>query len=154
MFLCRVFKILTHFCGMLQKLKQRWKVNTTNLVLILCTFALGGSLCGKSGAVVMQGLGLEKGLWWGIVYVIVVTLLWPLHVLLVSIPLGQFGFFSRYLQKMWRRLSGKKKKPVHLAIFASGAGSNAKASSTSSMQQAGRRGATGSGFCWYSPFDN
>jgi formyltetrahydrofolate-dependent phosphoribosylglycinamide formyltransferase len=122
-----VSEILAHFCGMLQKLKQRWKVNTLNMVLILCTFAIGGSLCGKSGAVVMQWTGLDKGVLWWFIYIIVVTLLWPLHVLLVSIPLGQFGFFRRYLQKMWQRMAGKKQKTVHLAIFASGAGSNAHA---------------------------
>jgi hypothetical protein len=33
------------FC-MFEKLRQKWKVNVLQLVLILCTFAIGGSLTG------------------------------------------------------------------------------------------------------------
>lgn len=53
-------------------------------------------------------------------------------VLLVSVFFGQFRFFTSYLRKMGRRLgigSKEKKKPgpvQRIAIFASGAGSNAQ----------------------------
>jgi formyltetrahydrofolate-dependent phosphoribosylglycinamide formyltransferase len=112
---------------MFQKLKQRWKVNGLNLALIITTFALGGSLCGYAGRKLLTLTGLEKGALWVVLYIILITLLWPLCVLLISIPLGQFGFFKRYIAKIFSRFSNKKKAPVHnVAIFASGAGSNAQ----------------------------
>jgi len=113
---------------MFEKLKQRWKVNGVNLVLIIATFALGGSLCGYAGRKVLMLTGLEKGAFWIILYVLLVTLLWPLCVLLISIPLGQFSFFKGYLTKVWGKMSGRKKAQpaTNISIFASGAGSNAK----------------------------
>lgn len=111
---------------MLKKLQQRWKVTGLNLALILITFATGGSLCGFAGRKILLLSGLEKGLLWAIVYIIIVTLLWPVCVLIISIPLGQFSFFKKYLERIWNRMSNKKQKPVSIAIFASGAGSNAQ----------------------------
>jgi folate-dependent phosphoribosylglycinamide formyltransferase PurN len=70
------------------------------------------------------------------------TILWPFSVILVSFLTGQFSFFKGYLGRMWGRLSGGSSSamgietlgsghsastsPIHVAIFASGAGSNAK----------------------------
>lgn len=114
---------------MLKKLQQRWKVNGLNLVLIITTFALGGSLCGYTGRKLLMLTNLEKGVLWFILYILLITLLWPLCVLLISIPLGQFTFFKRYLIKVWGKMSGSSKNSHNkwnIAIFASGAGSNAK----------------------------
>jgi formyltetrahydrofolate-dependent phosphoribosylglycinamide formyltransferase len=114
---------------MLQKLKQRWKVNSLNLVLIILTFALGGSLCGIAGRKILAFTGLEKGAAWIILYILLITLLWPICVLLISIPLGQFRFFNNYIKRLFTRMSGKSKahkEPLRIAIFASGAGSNAQ----------------------------
>ncbi len=114
---------------MLQKLKARWKVNGINLLLIIATFALGGSLCGYAGRKILLWTDLEKGAVWIVLYLILVTLLWPLCVLLISIPFGQFGFFKNYIKKIWGKMSGRskqKKKLTKIAIFASGAGSNAE----------------------------
>jgi len=112
---------------MFVKLKQRWNVNNTNLVLIFFTFALGGSLCGYLGRLLLSVTRLESGPAGVILYIIIVTLLWPLCVLLISILLGQFSFFRKYLEKVWARLSGKKNREIiKVAIFASGAGSNAE----------------------------
>lgn len=110
---------------MFRKLKQRWRVNGTNLLLIICTFALGGSLCGFAGKKLLAFADLEKGFLSVTLYIVLVTLLWPFCVLLISIPFGQFSFFIKYLTKIWNRMSGKKQKIVSVAIFASGAGSNA-----------------------------
>lgn len=111
---------------MLKKLQQRWKVNSTNLLLIITTFAIGGSLCGLAGRKILLLTGLEKGFLWGLLYIISITLIWPLCVLLISIPLGQFSFFKNYLNKIWARISHQQQKPVSITIFASGAGSNAQ----------------------------
>ena len=112
---------------MLQKLQQRWKVNSVNLVLVIFTFALGGSLCGFAGKKILALIPVDEGIFWVAAYLILIILLWPACVLLISIPLGQFSFFKKYLVKVWRKLSGKKIKDTPLiAIFASGAGSNAQ----------------------------
>ena len=116
---------------MFDKLKDRWKVNEVNLLLIIATFALGGSLCGYTGRKILMITGLEKGALWILFYVLLITLLWPVCVLLISIPLGQFTFFKRYIIKVWNKMSGKTEKGKgqkdinRVAIFASGAGSNA-----------------------------
>ena len=118
---------------MFEKLKARWKVNGINLLLIITTFALGGSLCGWAGRKLLLLTGLEKGVAWLVLYIILVTLLWPLCVLVISIPLGQFAFFRKYILKIGRKMIGRKNSgPVSIAIFASGAGSNARQIITSS----------------------
>ncbi len=110
---------------MFSKLQQRWKVNGLQLFLILCTFGIGGSLCGYLARRILVSTGLEKDGLWVVLYVFVMTLTWPLCVLLVSIPFGQYSFFKNYLTKVWTRMTGQKKTVTHVAIFASGAGSNA-----------------------------
>ena len=137
---------------MFERLQKKWKVNGLQLVLILCTFALGGSLTGYVGRRLMQYLPIELNWLWVAVYIVVITLIWPLAVLLVSIPFGQYRFFTAYLRKMGDRVTGKRNKrstsqlvtpvihlsnPEHkrmstsnrhynIAIFASGAGTNAQ----------------------------
>ena len=124
---------LLHFCQMFDKLKQRWRVKGIDLILIITTFALGGSLCGYTGRKLLGLTEIDKGLLWVVLYVILLTLLWPLCVLMVSIPLGQFWFFKKYISKIFSKFKGrsynttlKKEQAVHIAIFASGAGSNAQ----------------------------
>lgn len=123
-------KILVHFCRMFQKLKARWNVNTVRLALIITTFAVGGSLCGYAGRKLLLFTGQDKGVIWVILYIILITLLWPLCVLLVSIPLGQFAFFKKYIARIGKKMTGEKnngiQSTVRLAVFASGAGSNAE----------------------------
>ena len=112
---------------MLKKLQQRWKVNGVNLILIIFTFALGGSLCGIAGRKIMELTSIEKGIIWILAYILLITLLWPLCVILISIPLGQFSFFKKYIYKIWTKITGNKTADIPLiAIFASGAGSNAQ----------------------------
>lgn len=123
---------------MFQKLKEKWKVNGLNLLLIITTFALGGSLCGYTGRKILLLTGLDKGVVWLVSYIVLVTLLWPICVLLISIPLGQFKFFKNYIKKIAAKMSGRSQKTrqpgslANIAIFASGAGSNAEKIITSS----------------------
>jgi len=137
----------THFCGpwhrysgatvkavalMFERLQKKWKVNGWRLALIISTFAIGGSLTGYAARKLMPALSIGPTWLWIVVYILLVTLLWPLAVLLISIPFGQFSFFSKYIKKIGRRMglgSGVKQnddKIFHVAIFASGAGSNAQ----------------------------
>lgn len=138
---------------MFDRLQKKWKVNGLQLILILCTFAIGGSLTGYAGRKLMNLLPIDQNWLWIIVYILLVTMLWPLSVLLVSIPFGQYRFFTKYLKKIGRRMrlvrGGAKEmaddrwqmtenlssqpSPIrhpssvtNIAIFASGAGSNAQ----------------------------
>ena len=79
------------------------------LLLIITTFAIGGSLYGYSGRKLIALTNIEKGFIWVLVYVFTISILWPIAVILVSIPLGQFSFFKRYLRNMYDKIIGKKK---------------------------------------------
>lgn len=111
---------------MLKHLQQRWKVKGVKFILIICTFAFGGSLCGLAGRKILK-LTEFSGTVWVVTYIIVITLLWPICVLVVSIPFGQFEFFKNYLIKIKNKMFGTKNtNPILVAILASGAGSNAQ----------------------------
>ena len=123
---------------MFEKLQRKWKVNGLGLFLIITTFALGGSLCGFVSRKIIALTEIEKGIGWIILYILLLTITWPLCVIIVSVPLGQFTFFKKYIYKIFGRFTGnktrvqvsaedEKKQPKRkLAIFASGAGSNAQ----------------------------
>jgi formyltetrahydrofolate-dependent phosphoribosylglycinamide formyltransferase len=111
---------------MFEKLKKHWGVNGFNLTLILITFAFGGSLCGYAARKLLTLINIDKGFVWLLIYLLTVTILWPFAVLMVSIAFGQFNFFKGYLKKIKKRMSGQKSTPHSVAIFASGAGSNAE----------------------------
>jgi len=93
---------------MFKKLQERWKVNIWNLLLILSTFALGGSACGKLSGILLNLWSNDKTFIWWVLYIILVTILWPFCVLLISIPLGQFRFFKNYIQRIAKKIVGKK----------------------------------------------
>lgn len=91
--------------GFFNKMRRRWNVkNTLQVVLILCTFAIGGSLCGYLGRKFLQLFEIEHRGLWIFLYIVTVTIFWPLCVLLISIPLGQFRFFTKYLSKLGKRI--------------------------------------------------
>jgi len=89
---------------MFSRLQNKWKVNGLQVILILCTFAIGGSLTGLAGKALMNYLPIDRGFWWIVVYIILVTLMWPIAVLAVSVFFGQFRFFINYLKKMGKRM--------------------------------------------------
>jgi len=89
---------------MFEKLRKRWKVNGLQLVLILCTFAIGGSLTGFVAKKIMNLLLIQADWLWAIIYIFLLTVIWPMMVLLVSIPFGQFRFFSNYTRKLGEKL--------------------------------------------------
>ncbi len=95
---------------MLRKLQDKWKVSGWRLLLILITFALAGSLTGYAGKKIMSFTGIDTAGIYIPAYIIVVTLIWPLMVIIVSLFTGQFVFFKSYLKKMGRRMGGRKKE--------------------------------------------
>ena len=92
---------------MFQKLQAKWKVSAGRLALVIATFAIGGSLCGYVGRKLMGFTNIDKGVLWILLYILLVTILWPVAVLLVSIPLGQFVFFKKYLKNILTWLTRK-----------------------------------------------
>ena len=116
-------------CNMFKKLKQRWGVNSLGLFLIISTFALGGTACSRIGKLLIGFWSDQHNVLWWIIYIVLITILWPICVIIISIPLGQFSFFKNYLSRVFKKLSGqasKKKTKTHkIAIFASGRGTNA-----------------------------
>lgn len=97
--------------GWLSKLKHKWQVkNILQVVLILCTFALGGSACSFLGKRIMNFIGPDHNVLWVVIYILIVTILWPLCVLAISIPFGQFSFFRKYLRKLGNRIIGRKQQ--------------------------------------------
>ena len=131
---------------MLDRLQKRWKASGWKLVLILITFATGGSLTGIVGKKLMAFTGIQNTIPYIFVYIIIITIIWPAMVLIISSPLGQFPFFKKYIGRIGKRIFAKKNAtgkfqetiPIaigtkfqnanhkHLTIFASGAGSNAQ----------------------------
>ncbi|MBL0268211.1 MAG: hypothetical protein IPP99_06015 [Chitinophagaceae bacterium] len=56
------------------------------------------------GKKIMNALSIQQDWLWAICYFLLITLLWPLAVLLISIPFGQFRFFSRYIRKIGAKI--------------------------------------------------
>ena len=130
----------------LQRLQEKWKVGPGQFWLIILTFALGGSLSGRLCSFLLKLVFLEKNWAFWLVYPLFLTILWPFSVIFVSFFTGQFRFFKGYLGRVGGRLFGlggdeevgitaaeaiaapstASAAPVHIAIFASGAGSNAR----------------------------
>jgi hypothetical protein len=90
------------------RLQQKWKVNGFQLILILITFAVGGSLTGQVAKWAMDALKVEGVWYWGLLYLLIVTALWPMMVLLVSLPMGQFRFFLNYIKKLAGKIGLRK----------------------------------------------
>jgi hypothetical protein len=92
---------------MFGQLRKKWNVSWGQFILIFTTFALGGSLCARAGSWSLSLILTEKNWLYWIFYVPLITLLWPVCVLLISIPLGQYRFFINYLNRIWKRMNGK-----------------------------------------------
>jgi formyltetrahydrofolate-dependent phosphoribosylglycinamide formyltransferase len=130
---------------MFDRLQKKWKVGGLQLALIIATFAIGGSVTGYAGKKIMNVLALQQDWLWTVIYILLITIIWPLAVIVISIPLGQFPFFIKYIRKIGRRIGlvrspeSEARNPetqalltthhsplTNIAIFASGAGSNAQ----------------------------
>src|ERR1043166_6946054 len=89
---------------MFESLQQKWKVGPFQIVLIIACFALGGSLTGYGAKKIMDVLSVEKDWQWTILYILLVTLIWPVAILIVSFFFGQFRFFKGYVTRLGRKI--------------------------------------------------
>lgn len=119
----------------INKLREKWGLAPMQFWLVILTFALGGSLSGRLCSFLLKMAFSEKNWAYWLVYPLILTILWPFSVLFVSFFTGQFRFFKGYLGRVGAKLMGgfsaggaknSSVTPVHVAIFASGAGSNAR----------------------------
>ena len=95
---------------MFNRLQKKWKVGGWQLLVILVCFALAGSATGYAGKRLMSFLSIEQPVAWWVIYIIVVSILWPLFVIAVALMFGQYSFFKNYLGNMATRMRGKSKK--------------------------------------------
>ncbi len=112
----------------IQRLQQKWKLGKVQFWLVILTFALGGSLSGRLCSYFLKMVFLEKNWAFWLIYPLFLTILWPFSVIFVSFFTGQFRFFKGYLTRVGSRLIGSSSTPstIHIAIFASGTGTNAR----------------------------
>jgi formyltetrahydrofolate-dependent phosphoribosylglycinamide formyltransferase len=121
---------------MLNRLKKHWNVNDKDLFLILCTFAITGTFTAWLSKKVAEWLLLDKYgfAWWSSKF-LVLLFGYQIIILAVGFAFGMFPFFWKYEKKILSRLGLMKKKAegttdfgqlTKIAIFASGAGSNAQ----------------------------
>lgn len=99
---------------MFEKLKQRWKVNSVDLFLILCVFAITGTTTAYVSKVVTGWVGLtpDSPLWQRAgLRGLVLIFGYQAILLTVSIPFGQFRFFWNYEKKILRRMGLMKPEP-------------------------------------------
>lgn len=143
------FEKKRQLCGrmkFIQNLQEKWKVRGSQFWLIMLTFALGGSLSGRLCSFLLNLVFLDKNWAFWLVYPLFLTILWPFSVIFVSLFTGQFRFFRGYLARVGAKVFGiggsdaapstasaapaissvSSAAPIHIAIFASGAGSNAR----------------------------
>ncbi len=130
---------------MFKRLQQKWRVGPLQIILIIICFALGGGVTGFAAKKIMNLFSIRQDWLWAVIYIFLITIIWPLAVLVVSILFGQFKFFSGYVRRAGRKLgiirssesrvqSDKStgltihdsRLTTQIAIFASGTGSNAQ----------------------------
>jgi hypothetical protein len=94
---------------MFKKLKEKWGVNNLDLILILVVFAITGSSTVWLTAKITGWLNLDSSspLYW-VLKISMLAFGYPIILIVLSIPFGQFRFFSGFLKKTWRRIRGKK----------------------------------------------
>src|SRR5687768_5763719 len=124
---------------MFEKLSRKWGVNGWQLVLVLVVFAITGSLTAYITKTATSWLGLEDRGSKILLRAGMLLIGYWILLLVVAFIFGQFSFFWNWERAFFRKLTRKKKNssatianrqtatlPVRIAIFASGAGSNAQ----------------------------
>lgn len=119
---------------MFNKLQQKWKVTGGQLILILCTFAVTGSLTAYISRSITSWVGFDEStamIWKILLRLSILIFGYQVIILIVSFFFGQLKFFWNYEKKILKRMGIlKPEKPkidsFKLAIFSSGKGSNAE----------------------------
>ena len=94
------------------RLKRKWNVSGTQLVLILCVFAITGTTTAYITRMITTWMNLQSNevTYW-IMKLVILIFGYQVLILLFSIPFGQFRFFWKYEKKLLKWFSFRKKKP-------------------------------------------
>ena len=93
---------------MFERLQKKWNVSGWKILVILIIFAVGGGITGFAGRKLMDLFEIDILILDILVYFIIITIIWPLAVLVISIPFGQFSFFRKYILRIGNRLFNRK----------------------------------------------
>ena len=97
---------------MFNRLKQKWKVSTTQLILILCTFAVTGTLTAYISRSITVWVGFNDNtfwLWKLLLRLFILVFGYQVIILIVAFFFGQFSFFWNFEKKLLRFFGiGKK----------------------------------------------
>ena len=119
---------------MFSSLKAKWKVNTTQFILIFCTFAVTGTLTAWISRQLPGWIGFTDATPFAfklLLRIFVLIFGYQFIILAVSVLFGQCPFFWNYEKKILNSIFKTKfpvvsSKTINIAIFASGTGSNAQ----------------------------
>ena len=98
---------------MFKRLQAKWKVNGVQLFLILCTFAITGTLTAWISRSITSWIGFNAEtfwLWKILVRLAVLVFGYQVIILVVSFFFGQFPFFWNYEKKILNWMFGSKAK--------------------------------------------
>ena len=97
------------------QLKKKWKVTGTQLVLILCVFAITGTTTAYITRMITTWMDLQnnEAMYW-VMKLVILIFGYQVLILLFSIPFGQFKFFWNYEKKLlrWFRFGKKWQKAI------------------------------------------
>lgn len=141
-----MLSFFSSLCSMFENLQKKWKVSPSQLFLILCTFAVTGTLTAYISRSITSWIGFDENtllLWKILLRLAVLIFGYQVIILIVAFCFGQFPFFWNYEKKILHRMGlmtgtghkgqgtrdsnkNKSENIYNIAIFASGAGSNAQ----------------------------
>jgi ABC-type multidrug transport system permease subunit len=96
---------------MFEKLRAKWKVNGVQFFLIMCTFAVTGTLTAYISRYITGWVGFSDQtfwLWKFLLRLVVLVFGYQVIILVVSFFFGQFPFFWAYEKKILRWFGGSK----------------------------------------------
>jgi ABC-type multidrug transport system permease subunit len=98
---------------MFQRLKSKWQVSNIQLFLILCTFAVTGTLTAFISRSITTWVGFDETTYWLWKFLLRISILifgYQAIILVVSFFFGQFTFFWNYEKKILRAMKLMKKE--------------------------------------------
>ncbi len=110
---------------MFRGLEKRWNVSGRQLLLILCVFAITGTTVAWISRSITTWLSIPAGPLYYLVKLLVLVVAYPFILLLAGYVFGQGKFFTGFLKRLLRIKTKASNSMKRIAVFASGAGSNA-----------------------------